>query len=186
MSARQRLPVELAAPAPLGNMSCRPNTAIVHEGDTRARQLVPALRTRLPFRSGGRPRTPAGWLVLAGVPRRQIPPGAQAAQQRLDAVIDAVPGLLALPAVVPLSPGGDLPLTTECPDGLLALALLARQSGGVWLARRTPAVAGLSYTNAVITLLLPPTHHARVMAAVADPGWMDRVLAHASALEASR
>jgi hypothetical protein len=167
-------------------MSCRPNTAIVHEANGRARQLVPALRTRLEFSSKSEPRTPAGWLTLAGLAKADVPRRPAAARRRLDALLEAVPALLALPGVVPLAPAGELPIMVDCPDQLLAMALLVRRSGGVWLARRTPTMAVLDREHAVITLLLPHLDITRVQAAVADPAWPHRVLEHTQRLEAAR
>jgi len=173
---------ELAGPPPLGNMSCRPRVAVVHPSDDPARQLVPALRARLVMAGRARSRSVRGPLRLPGLPRGAIPTDPARATRRLEAIADAVPALLGLPSVIPLAPGGSLPDTIERTDPLLAFALLARRSGAVWLGRRTPATEGLA-TGGTVTLLVPATVRARILAALDAPGWAERVLERAIALE---
>jgi hypothetical protein len=68
---------------------------------------------------------------------------------------------------------------------MLAIALLARRSGPVFLRRRTPGLEGLE-RGGMVTLLLPAPARARILAAVDAPGWPALVLERAMALEVSR
>ena len=166
-------------------MSCRPDTEVRHRSDDPSRQLVPAFRAVLGMPPGGRTGSHLELLRALGVDTTGLAVGPDPARRRLEAIADAVVALLALPAVVPLAPGGRLPDTVERSDPLLGFALLARRSGPVWLGRRTPGVEGLERGGA-ITLLLPAPVRARILAAVDEPAWPGRVLERAIFLEASR
>jgi hypothetical protein len=134
---------------------------------------------------GGRGGANRRLLQALGIDIRTVAAGQEPARRRLEAIADAVVVLLGLPAVVPLAPVGRLPDTVERPDPLLALALIARRSGPVWLARRAPGVEGLERGGA-ITLLLQGPVRTRIVAAVDEPAWSARVLERAILLEASR
>lgn len=175
---------EPAGAGQLGNMSSRPTVSVVHPSGDPARQLVPAFRVRLV--AADRPsRRRSGLPRPAGLPGRTVPADPDLARRRLEAIADAVPLLLDLPDVIPLAPGGALPDSLERTDPLLALALLARRSGSVWLGRRSPALDGLADGDSV-TLLLPDPIRRRIAAAVDAPDWTPRVLALAHTLENSR
>jgi len=176
---------ERASAPPLANMSCRPTAAIVHRSDDRARQLVPALLAVVPPGRGRRPASARTRLRELGIPALGIPPSAAGAARRLESLADAVPELLGLPAVIPLGPGGTLPDTVVRFEPLLAFALLARCSGPVWLGRRTPSVDVPNEAGDSVTVLVPAPVRARILAAVDAPGWAERVLERALALEAS-
>ena len=169
----------------LGNMSCRPNTVVTHPSNDPARQLVPAFRAVLPMPSGERSRTPQGLLRAFGIDMTGLASGPVPALRRLEAIADAALELLPLPGVVPLFAGGGLPDTVERREPMLALALLGRRSGPVFLRNRTPGLEGLG-RGGVITLLLPAPVRDRILAAVDAPGWPALVLERALALEAAR
>jgi hypothetical protein len=176
---------ERAAVPPLANMSCRPSVTIVHPSDDPARQLLPALRASLPPSSGRDITSPQALLRSLGIATNAIPSEPARAARRLEALANAVPGLLDLPAVIPLSPGGALPDTVVRSDPLLAFALYARCSGPVWLGRRTPSIDVVAAEGGTVTVLVPPSVRDRILAAVDAPGWAERVLERAIALEAT-
>ena len=119
------------------------------------------------------------------LPSSRVARGREPARRRLEAIADAVIELLPLPAVVPLFAGGRLPDTVERREPMLAIALLARRSGPVFLRRRTPGLEGLE-RGGLITLLLPEPVRARIVAAVDASGWPALVLDRAMVLETAR
>jgi len=178
-------PGERAPANRLGNMSCRPTTEVTHPSNDPARQLVPALRAVLSLPPRSRPGSPQALLRALGIDETGLARGRDPARRRLEAIAQAIVEILPLPAVVPLFEGGRLPDTVERREPMLALALLARRSGPVFLRNRTPGLEGLE-RGGLITLLLPAPARARILTAVDAPGWPALVLERAMALEVSR
>ena len=170
----------------LGNMSCRPTTEVTHPSNDPARQLVPAFRAALVIPPRDRPGSPRALLRALGIDTAGLARGPAAARRRLEAIADAVVEILPLPAVVPLYAGGRrLPDTIERREPMLAIALLVRRSGPVFLRDRTPGFEGLE-RGGLVTLLLPAPLRARILAAVDAPEWPALVLARARQLESAR
>ena len=178
-------PGERAPANRLGNMSCRPTTEVTHPSNDPARQLVPAFRAALAIPPRCRPGSPQALLRALGIDTTGLARGRDPARLRLEAIADAVVEILPLPAVMPLFAGGGLPDTVERREPMLALALLARRSGPVFLRHRTPGLEGLE-RGGMITLLLPAPARARILAAVDAPGWPALVLERARHLETTR
>jgi hypothetical protein len=170
-----RMPPEAGPGNLLENMSSRPTTVVTHSSKRKARQIVPSLWIRLHPNRRELAMDPSQLLPAFDIPTppRRLSP--KEAGRILGHVSAEVITELRLPGVIPLAPGGSLPDDESCEDPLLALAVLTRCSGPVWLRDRAPALERLASPKPV-RLLVRPEVHRRVLERIGDPGWRDLIL----------
>jgi hypothetical protein len=159
--------------APALAMSPRPVVTIAHPADDPVRQLTGAFHAVLPRRPWAALHAAVPW-----VPGVDPARGTAASRVRLIRLVDAIRDELGLPSIVPIASDGAQLEVTSTLDPLVALGLLVRRSGPVWLADRIPAFEGLAAGSAV-TLLLSPRLLADVVRRTTDPAWRPAVLARA-------
>ena len=167
----------------LENMSSRPTTVVTHNGSRRRRQLVPSLRVGLdahrtrvaqehPLRAVGVPT-----FVESAEPLEQ----ARIVERICREVIED----LRLPGVIPLAPDGTLPEEETRSEPLLALVVMTRCSGQVWLRDRAAALERLA-SGRPVRLLLQPELFRHVLERLATPSWEAEVFMRAQGSESWR
>ena len=178
----ERLGPERAGGSRLENMSTRPSTVVAHRG-RRDCQLVPSLRVGIDARRTKVAR--AHPLRACGLPR-SIESAEPLEQARIvERICRAVIEDLRLPGVIPLAPGGTLPQEESRSQPLLALVVVTRCSGQVWLRHRAAALERLA-SGRPVRLLLAPDLLRHVLERLATPGWETELLARAEGLEGQR
>jgi hypothetical protein len=166
----------------LENMSSRPTTVVTHAPRGARCQLVPSLRVKLDGRRAGAARRGGRPLAAIALPSaiEEATPDEQV--RVVERLCRAVIEDLRLPGVIALAPGGKLPDETVCTEPLLALTVLTRRSGPVWLRDRTAALERLSDAHPV-GLLLAPDNLRYVTERLATPGWATAMFSRAQGQE---
>jgi hypothetical protein len=170
-----RTPHDAGPGSLLENMSSRPTTVVTHRSTRKSRQVVPSLRVQLRPNLRESAMDPDQLLPAFGVP---TPAGRSSPKEVgliLGHISTEVITELRLPGVIPLAPSGSLPGEESCEDPLLALAVLTRCSGPVWLRDRAPALERLANPKPV-RLLVQPGLYRRILERISDPGWRDLIL----------
>lgn len=153
-------------------MSPRPKVTVTHPADDPRRQLAEGYRAVL-----GTDSWEAIHALAPSIPAADPTTLAPAERARLTRLLDAVRDELGLPGIVPVAPDRPLPRVETTLDPLLALGLLVRRSGPVWIADRPPAFEGL-LPGSEVTLLLDKARLATILRRTKDPGWRQTILAH--------
>ncbi|CAN5847704.1 hypothetical protein BH23CHL8_BH23CHL8_23240 [soil metagenome] len=158
----------------LENMSTRPSTVVTHRGCT-GRQLVPSLRVGLDAR-----RTKvAREHPLRAIGMRSEESAEPLEQARIvERLCRAIIADLRLPGVIPLALDGKLPDEESRSEPLLALVVMTRCSGQVWLRDRAAALERLA-SGRLVRILLQPDLFRHVLERLDTPGWEAEVFARA-------
>lgn len=166
----------------LENMSSRPTTVVTHAPRGPRCQVVPSLRVKLDARRVKAARRQGRPLHALPLPDaiEQATPAEQA--RIVERICRAVIEDLRLPGVIALAPGGKLPDEVFCTEPLLALAVLTRCSGPVWLRDRASALERLDGARPV-GLLLQPGHFRYVTERLEAPDWALAILSRAQGPE---